>query len=86
MRNLQVAWLSLLLVGVALVYIDVLFRVLLEIQGVPALVALGIALVLLALTSMLNWTFKVAWEEHSRANPDEQNDDTTGANPHRQGR
>ena len=78
MRNLRFAWFALLLTGVASVYIDILFRVLLEIQGVPALTALGIALVLLALTSMLNWTFKVAWEERSRAKPEGQNDDAVG--------
>ena len=78
MRNLRFAWFALLLTGVASVYIDLLFRVLLEIQGVPALTALGIALVLLALTSMLNWTFKVAWEERSRAKPAGQNDDAAG--------
>ena len=66
MRNLQIAWLSLLAVGVGLVYVDVLFRVLLDIQGIPALTAMGAALILLALTSMLNWVFKESWEEHSR--------------------
>ena len=66
MRNLQIAWLSLLAVGVGLVYVDVLFRVLLDIQGIPALTALGVALILPALTSMLNWVFKEDWEEHSR--------------------
>ena len=75
MRNLRLAWFALLLTGVASVYIDVLFRVLLEIQGVPALTALGITLVLLTLTSMLNWTFKVAWEERKRAKPDGKSDD-----------
>lgn len=78
MRNLQIAWLSLLLVGMALVYIDVLFRVLLEIQGVPALAALGGAMILLALTSMLNWLFKEAWEERIRANSTDQNGNSSG--------
>ena len=41
MRYLQIAWLSLLSIGVGLVYVDVLYRVLLEIQGIPALTALG---------------------------------------------
>lgn len=68
MRNLQIAWLSLLVVGVGLVYVDILFLVLLEIRGIPALVALGSALILLALASMLNWLFKEAWEEHSGHN------------------
>ena len=67
MRNLQIAWLSLLAVGMGLVYVDVLFRVLLDIQGIPALTALGAALILLALTSMLNWVFKEAWEERNHS-------------------
>ena len=69
MRNLQIAWLSLLAIGMGSVYVDVLYSVLLEIQGIPALTALGIALILLALTSMLNWLFKEAWEERSNLNP-----------------
>lgn len=69
MRNLQIAWLSLLAIGVGSVYVDVLYSVLLEIQGIPALTALGIALILLALTSMLNWLFKEAWEERSNLSP-----------------
>ena len=75
MRNLQIAWLSLMVIGVGLVYVDVLYRVLLEIRGIPALAALGAALILLALTSMLNWLFKEAWEERSHASSDEQNND-----------
>ena len=71
MRNLQIAWLSLLVAGVGLVYVDIIYRVLLEIQGIPALAALGVALILLALTSMVTWVFKEAWEEHSR--PAQQN-------------
>ena len=73
MRNLQIAWLSLMVIGVGLLYVDVLYRVLLEIQGIPALTALGAAQILLALTSMLNWLFKESWEEHSHATSDEQN-------------
>ncbi|MCE2500426.1 MAG: hypothetical protein J4G13_06145 [Dehalococcoidia bacterium] len=75
MRNLQIAWLSLMVIGVGLVYVDVLYRVLLEIQGIPALAALGAALILLALTAMLNWLFKEAWAECSHATSDEQNND-----------
>ena len=78
MRNLQFAWLSLLVIGVGLVYVDVLYRVLLEIQGIPALAALGAALILLALSSMLNWVFKEAWEEHSRSAQQNGEDDPAG--------
>ncbi len=71
MRNLQIAWLSLLLIGIGLIYVDVLYRALLEIQGVAVLAALGGALILMALTSMLNWLFKEAWEERSAPKPPE---------------
>ncbi|MDE2786098.1 MAG: hypothetical protein OXL37_05480 [Chloroflexota bacterium] len=78
MRYLQIAWLSLLSIGVGLVYVDVLYRVLLEIQGIPALIALGVALILLALTSMLNWLFKEAWEEHRSSAQQNGEGDPTG--------
>ena len=68
MRNLQIAWLFLLVIGVGLVYVDILYRVLLEVQGIPVLATLWAALILLALTSMFNWLFKEAWEERSKHN------------------
>ena len=75
MKNLLIVWLLLLFGGLWLVFIDVLYQTVLEISGVPALSTLGGALSLLALSSMLNWVFKEAWEERSRANPDARNDD-----------
>ena len=66
MKNLLVAWLFLLFGGLWLLFVDLLYQTLLAINGVPVLSAVGIALFLLALTSMLNWLFKEAWEERSR--------------------
>ena len=68
MRNLRFAWLSLLFAGAWLWFADLTLQVVLEIRGIPALSALGAALVLLALASMLNWLFKVAWDDRSRQN------------------
>ena len=68
MRNLRFAWLALLFAGGWLWFADLTLQVVLEIRGIPALSALGAALALLALASMLNWLLKVAWEERSRQN------------------
>ena len=66
MRRLQAAWLGLLISGSVLVLLDSLSRVLIRINGVPAVGVLGGALILLALTSMMNWLSKEAWEQHIR--------------------
>ena len=68
MRNLRFAWLGLVFAGAWLWFADLMLQVVLEIQGIPALSALGTALGLLALASMLNWLFKVAWEERTPHN------------------
>ncbi len=56
---------------------DIVFKVVWEVQGIPALSALGAALSLLAFASMLNWLFKVAWEERTlnNSNPSNCEDD-----------
>ena len=66
MRRLQAAWLGLLISGAVLVLMDLLSQVLIKINGVPAVGVLGGALILLALTSMMNWLSKEAWEQHIR--------------------
>ena len=43
--------------------LDMLAHVLISIRGVPAVGVLGGALILLALSSTLNWIFKTAWAE-----------------------
>ncbi len=68
MGRLRSAWAVLIVTGAWFWLFDIVFRVVLEIRGIPALSALGAALALLALASMLNWLFKVAWEDHSRQN------------------
>ncbi len=65
MKNLLIVWLLLLFGGLWLMFIDMIYRTVLEINGVPALSTLGAALFLLALSSMLNWLFKEAWEERT---------------------
>lgn len=68
MKNLLIAWLLLLFGGLWLLFIDMLSQTVLAINGVPVLSTVGAALFLLALTSMLNWLFKEAWEERARQN------------------
>jgi len=65
MRRLQAAWLGLLISGAVLVLMDLLSQVLIRINGVPAVGVLGGALILLALTSMMNWLSKEAWEQRN---------------------
>ena len=68
MGRLSLAWASLIITGVWLWALDFFFQVVLEVRGIPALSALGVALFLLALASILNWLIKVAWEERTRQN------------------
>lgn len=68
MRRLLFAWAALIFTGAWLWLFDIVFQVVLEIRGVPALSALGAALTLLAVASILNWLFKTAWEERSLHN------------------
>ena len=69
-HKLQGVWAALFFFGAALVFYDAFIQPLVEIRGVPALGVVGAALILLTVTSILNWTFKEAWEEHRRANHD----------------
>ena len=78
MRNLRFAWLGLLFAGAWLWLADLLLQSVLEIRGIPALSALGVALFLLALASILNWLLKVSWSERTRASTDNREDDLAG--------
>lgn len=78
MRNLRFAWLTLLFVGAWLWFTDLTLQVVLEIKGIPALSALGAALSLLALASILNWLLKVAWDERSRVDMHNHTDNSAG--------
>jgi hypothetical protein len=75
MRNLQIAWLFILFGGLWLMFIDMLYQTVWAVNGVPALSALGGALFLLALSSMLNWLFKKAWEEQAQRKSSNHGDD-----------
>lgn len=75
MKNLLIAWLFLLFGGLWLLFVDMLYQALLTINGVPVLSTVGVALFLLALTSMLNWLFKEAWEERIRHNSSNRGED-----------
>lgn len=57
---------GLLISGAVLILMDLLSQVLIRMNGVPAVGVLGGALMLLALTSMMNWLSKEAWEQHKR--------------------
>lgn len=68
MSSLKIAWAGLFGIGVILVAIDAVSKTLIAIKGVPALGIIGAALILLATTSILNWLFKIAWDERSKSN------------------
>ena len=68
MKRLHVAWAGLVMSGTVLVFLDILSQVLIKINGVPAVGVLGGALILLASSSMLNWLFKMAWDERMKSN------------------
>ena len=78
MRNLRFAWFALLFTGAWLWLADLLLQSVLDIRGIPALSALGVALFLLALASILNWLLKTAWAERTRASTAKREDDTVG--------
>ena len=68
MSSLQIAWAGLFGLGVILVAIDAVSKTLIAVKGVPALSIIGAALILLVTTSILNWLFKIAWDERSKSN------------------
>ena len=67
MKNLRNIWLVFFFIGAALIGIDAISDTLFRINGFPALGVIGGALILLVLTSILNWIFKVAWKERNTA-------------------
>ena len=71
MKNLTIHWLVLLSVGLSLIAVDMAYRPLVDINGVPAISVIGAALIVLVVTSWLNWQFKKAWEERSRSDNDD---------------
>ena len=80
MTRLQILWAVLYIAGFILIALDIAARVLISIAGVPAVGAFGAALMLLALSSVLNWISKEAWAKRSRSDnrlPDNRPDDDT---------
>ena len=73
--KLQGVWATPVFSGVVLVFYDAFVQPLVEIKGVPALGVIGAALMLLAVTAILNWMFKEAWDERNPANSNAQNDE-----------
>ena len=66
MKVLKRVWVGLFCLGWLLILFDYISEVT-TIGGVPALTAIGAALVIMVITSLLNWLVKVAWAERSRA-------------------
>ena len=67
MNRLQRVWVVFFIVGIGLLALDIASQALIEIRGVPAVGVLGGALILLVLSSVLNWLFKEAWTERTKA-------------------
>ena len=65
MASLKIAWATLYFTGMVMIMADVALRSAYSVSGIPVVSALGAALVLLSLTSVLNWLFKEAWEEQN---------------------
>ncbi len=68
MNNLCIAWGMTYLLGIVFLAMDAVFLPLFEFRGVPALSVIGGALILLGSSSILNWIFKIAWEERGNRN------------------
>lgn len=69
MSSLQRAWAGLFLLGIGLLMVDVFSGLFLTVNGIPVLGVVGVALMMLVVTSWLNWKFKLAWDERSRRQP-----------------
>ena len=66
MNNLYLAWGMTYLLGIVLLAMDVVFLTPFEFDGIPALSAIGGALILMRFNSIRNWIFKIAWAERGR--------------------
>ncbi len=65
MTALRRAWTGLFGFGIGLLTVDVLSGFLLAVNGIPVFGLLGVALMMLVLTSWLNWQFQVARDERT---------------------
>ena len=79
MIRLRILWAVFYIAGFILIALDIAARVLISIAGVPAVGVLGGALMLLALSSVLNWVCNETWAERRRQDngPDNRQDDDT---------
>ena len=78
MKTLTRSWAALFFLGWALILIDAIAKEAAAIAGVPALTAIGAALVIMVITSWLTWRAKIAWEERTRVNSMDQNGNASG--------
>jgi hypothetical protein len=61
MGNLTIRWLALFSIGLPFIAVDVAYRPLMDVNGVPAVAVIGAALIVLVMTTRLDWVFKEAW-------------------------
>lgn len=65
MTILRRAWAGIFGLGIGLLTVDVLSGFFLAVNGIPVFGLLGVALILLVLTSWLNWQFQMARDERT---------------------
>ncbi len=70
MNTLRFTWFVLFIVGAVMIALDYAAQTLIEVGGIPAFGVIGAALILLVVSSMLNWLFKTAWEERTLPSAD----------------
>ena len=63
MTQLRLAWGFLMFAGGIAIYIDLAHQPLACLTTVPVVATFGAALITIAVTSILNWMFKTAWDE-----------------------
>ena len=67
MTRLRLAWSLLIFAGGLAIYLDLAHRPLAGLTTVPLVATLGAALLTIAITSILSWIFKTAWDERNRS-------------------
>lgn len=65
MNTLYAIWIVLFFFGVVMVSLDYAAETVFEIGGVPAFGVIGAALILLVISSFLNWVFKLEWRRRT---------------------
>lgn len=67
MTQLRAAWGLLMFAGGLAIYVDLAHQPLAGLTIVPLAATFGAALITIAVTSILNWMFKAAWDERNRS-------------------